>query len=628
MGFLLYISRIVLLAVAFVGSSGLWGTEARQHRWHDVSRIVAFADVHGAYDELKALLKKTGVIDEQLRWTGGTTHLVSLGDLLDRGGQSREVLELLMRLEEEADLKGGRVHVVLGNHEIMNLTGDLRYVSVAEYNAFANEENAEVRLSAFARYKSRKQDELAAASHSVPAVKIESTDREEALTNNFAKRFPPGFFAHRRAFGLRGRYGQWLLNKPQVLVINETVFVHGGLSPVVAGFNLEEMSQHYGGKLLELMKIKQDLLEETCIQEEQDLSEAVVSALSSDCESEVSGRFAELAQGSLFAQLSPTWFRGGALCHELLEEQNLTRVLTSLGSQRVIVGHSPTANHLVQQRFSGRLIRLDTGMLRSHYRGQPSAIVIEDDVLTVVYLHDSAPLVENPNSPAGKEIVLRKGTIESIVPSNLVPSNNQGTIRVTPETGIRGGEAVRVTWQGEEIAARFVALKSRDINLEVAAYTLDRLLDLGLVPVTVPRDHQGENGVLITFPDTMVTEAERVERNLSRPNWCGIGNVFQLMYVFDGLIRNEGRNIGSMGYGIPDWRLHITSHGQAFGRSGRLPAYLQQVEPIIPEGLAIRLAKLTDEKLNSSLEDLLSKSQINGLIKRRDFLLDNWRKAG
>ncbi len=105
--------RIVLLAMVLFGSTGLSGSEIRQHRWDDASRVVVFADVHGAYHALVDLLKKTGVIDKSLSWVGGSTHLVSLGDLLDRGGESRKVLELLMRLEEEAQRDGGRVHVTL-----------------------------------------------------------------------------------------------------------------------------------------------------------------------------------------------------------------------------------------------------------------------------------------------------------------------------------------------------------------------------------------------------------------------------------------------------------------------------------------------------------------------------------
>ena len=75
--------------------------DAAKAEWHGVERVVAFADVHGAHAELVGLLREAGVIDARDRWTGGRAHVVSLGDLLDRGADSRRVMDLLMRLQAE-----------------------------------------------------------------------------------------------------------------------------------------------------------------------------------------------------------------------------------------------------------------------------------------------------------------------------------------------------------------------------------------------------------------------------------------------------------------------------------------------------------------------------------------------
>ena len=110
-----------------------------------VERVIAFADVHGAYDDLTRLLKAAGVVDAELRWSGGRTHVVSTGDLLDRGKDSRKVMDLLMRLQGEAAAAGGQLHVTLGNHEAMNLLGHVRDVAPGELEAYAAEEPAGVR---------------------------------------------------------------------------------------------------------------------------------------------------------------------------------------------------------------------------------------------------------------------------------------------------------------------------------------------------------------------------------------------------------------------------------------------------------------------------------------------------
>ena len=148
--------------------------------------MVAFADVHGAYTELVTLLRETGIVDAQDRWTAGRTHLVSVGDLLDRGDDSRKVMDLLMRLQGEARAAGGQLHVALGNHEAMNVLGDLRYVTPGEYAAYVDLE------SAAERAEQRKAWEAAKGPGSGAGLR---------------QKFPPGFFGHRAALGPNGKYG-------------------------------------------------------------------------------------------------------------------------------------------------------------------------------------------------------------------------------------------------------------------------------------------------------------------------------------------------------------------------------------------------------------------------------------
>jgi hypothetical protein len=112
---------------------------AEVYRFSGVDRVVVVGDIHGAHEELVTVLQGTGLVDAELRWSGGDAHLVSLGDLLDRGDYGKQVMDLLIRLRTEAAAAGGAVHVVHGNHEAMNLVGDLRYVSRGDYAQFGTE---------------------------------------------------------------------------------------------------------------------------------------------------------------------------------------------------------------------------------------------------------------------------------------------------------------------------------------------------------------------------------------------------------------------------------------------------------------------------------------------------------
>jgi hypothetical protein len=143
------------IILCFSGGSAqlVFAADADQWRWEGIQRVVVIPDIHGAYPEFVRLLQATSIVDDSLSWSGGTSHLVSLGDLLDRGAESRKVMDLLMRLQSESLEAGGYVHVVAGNHELMNLIGDLRYVSKEEYGAFAADESDAMRDAEFEKFR-------------------------------------------------------------------------------------------------------------------------------------------------------------------------------------------------------------------------------------------------------------------------------------------------------------------------------------------------------------------------------------------------------------------------------------------------------------------------------------------
>jgi calcineurin-like phosphoesterase family protein len=94
-------------------------------------RVVAIGDLHGDLEAARGALRLAGAIDRGDHWVGGRLVVVQLGDLIDRGDADREVLELFDRLGPEAERDGGALVVLNGNHELMNVAGDFRYVTRA-----------------------------------------------------------------------------------------------------------------------------------------------------------------------------------------------------------------------------------------------------------------------------------------------------------------------------------------------------------------------------------------------------------------------------------------------------------------------------------------------------------------
>lgn len=100
------------------------------------TRLVAIGDIHGDLAKAKQALKLANLIDTNDRWIGGSTTVVQVGDILDRGGEEIKLLYLFEKLKREAAKSGGMIITMNGNHEIMNVDGDFRYVTSQGFKEF------------------------------------------------------------------------------------------------------------------------------------------------------------------------------------------------------------------------------------------------------------------------------------------------------------------------------------------------------------------------------------------------------------------------------------------------------------------------------------------------------------
>jgi hypothetical protein len=524
------------LCLVLVSLLSIPGAQAEADRWSNVERVIAFGDVHGSYDDLTLLLRTVGVVDAKLHWAAGTAHVVSTGDLIDRGPGSRQVLDLMMRLQTEAQSAGGMLHVTLGNHEALNLLGDLRYVTPAE----------------FAAYKAEDPAELPDNTH------------------------PPGFFGKRAAFARDGQYGRWLFGLPVAIIINDTLFMHGGPSAVLAGMSIEQINQRYRAALTGV----------------ENLDAADANPLLSDP--------------------GPNWYRGAALCNEASETDVLKPLMDGLGVKRVVIGHTIARNMRVASRFDGTVVKLDTGMNRPVYKGHPAALLLEHGDMRVVYAEGGPPAAV-PREPL---FVASSWLDDAAVVSMLT----NGTITVGGPRGA-GALDIVVEQDGKRVPALFTQSSADAIRKNLAAYRLDRALRLGLVPATVKRDVNGQTGIVQARPERWVTQADVEQKSLRQGGWCALQPQFQLMYAFDALIGNQARTNERILYD-GDWMLLLTGHEQAFGTGKALPSHLRTVLQLGPE-MRRRLAMLDKAALAEALGDLLKDRERSAVLARRDLLLAN-----
>lgn len=160
--------------------------------YQDQQPIVAISDIESGFKGFRDFLIANKVIDEQLNWTHGKGHLVLVGDFVDRGASTTQVLWFIYKLEQEAKQHGGQVHFIIGNHEIKNLQGNYQSASKKYYY--------------IASMLGKQQYQL----------------------------FDDDSFI-----------GRWMASKNSIERINGHLFVHGGIHPKISelGYSLEQINQ-------------------------------------------------------------------------------------------------------------------------------------------------------------------------------------------------------------------------------------------------------------------------------------------------------------------------------------------------------------------------------------------------
>jgi hypothetical protein len=316
--------RLVLLVAALVSAPA--SAAPRQPQ-----RIVAVGDLHGDYDAWLQIARGARLVDAGGHWIGGDTILVQMGDITDRGPSSLQIIRSLQQLQNEAPRRKGRVVVVLGNHEAMNLLGDNRYTTPGEYAAFADERSPALRERLYMSIRPK----IEAAAHASNPRALPSEVREQWLAQT-----PLGWIEHRLAWSPSGEIGQWAARNPAVVKIGDTLFAHGGLSAEYAKLSIDEINRRV----------------------------ATAMAAADDT-----------PQSVLTDPLGPLWYRGlvvrdadaearrGAMPHPAVE-QELDLVLSAYGAKRLVIAHTPSLNGIAITD-GGRLARIDTGI--SRYYGGP-----------------------------------------------------------------------------------------------------------------------------------------------------------------------------------------------------------------------------------------------------------------
>jgi hypothetical protein len=282
-------------------------------------------------------------------------------------------MDLVMRIEGQALKAGGRVHALLGNHEVMNVSGDLRYTSPEEFAAFATSDSAEVRERAY-------------------AILADPAQRDDpAYRDLWEKAHPLGWVEHRQAFGPTGRYGTWIRQRNAVVKINDYLFLHGGIGPTVAALPLSDINEGIRAEM-RLPTVPPD--------------------------------------GLGAGRAGPLWYRGLAEGDEEQLRPHVDQVLAAHGVAHMVVGHTTTPGAVVP-RFGGKVLLIDVG-LSEHYGARPACLVVERGTPYALHRGRQLPLPMERGEPL--VAYLRAAAALDPPPSPLEPLIEAGGRLPLPST--------------------------------------------------------------------------------------------------------------------------------------------------------------------------------------------------
>jgi len=365
----------------------------------DVPHVVVIGEVQGSAATVTKLLTHLGLADTEGHWAGGDTVLVQTGDLMDGGEHVRAVLDLFMRLQEEAPAAGGRVIVLMGNHEAMNILGELRDVNYLAYQSFAGPDSEAIQQQALAENVAWRQQRAKA---------VGSADfvADENYKADWLAAHPVGWVEYVVAMGAEGKYGKWLRTLPVAHRMGDVVFIHAGISPEMKGMDLEAINRRAAEEIAAFDRYRTSMVADGLCLPISSAREMIgvikeeinyVNSLDASKRTPSNPRVARLLEvqdlakwgsWSLLTDKGPLWFRGTSKWDENEQGAEMAAILDTVDCRHMVTGQSDGKEHLIRARFDDRVLLTSIDMADDQWAGggEPAALDIDNGVYTVVTL--------------------------------------------------------------------------------------------------------------------------------------------------------------------------------------------------------------------------------------------------
>ncbi len=599
--FIKNITKVILSGLLITGLFLSLHADSKQYVWKDIDKIIAIGDIHGDFDSFVMILKKAKVVDDELKWIGGKTHLVQTGDILDRGDNAKDVFDLIKRLEIEAEEAGGKVHMLIGNHEEMNITGTVfrqpTYVTKEQFKSFLPDD-----------FRKRKEAEFRKQLQKISDIESNSdpTFAEAYLETKWKKLSEDKDIRRLYVNTFNEKYGKWIIEHNAVIKINDTIFAHGGISERYSSWPLQKIN-------------------ETLRRELEAFRVAIKRGIDPRIEREV-----------LYEPDSPLWNRDLALKNEDSYASVVDKILENMDAKTMVIAHTPKGSPVLPEsqedermfrtRFDERIWMIDTGISEIYY-GILSYLQYENEEFFMHEWMDEETEEEEPFEPS------------KITPGEMSREEEEIYLSTAAVVEYRR-EAVpgrtaagRVNLDDGEIKRRAM-FKIVDVTrpeplpdsykYELAAYALDKLLGFGKIPAMVEREIENTKGSLQIRVEDCTTLDDLQRKETTPPDSQALANALEEINVFENLIYKERDELDDILVHEESWSIFRVDFSQAFEPSPELiPG--QEIKRC-SKALFQNLQKLSDEVIKARIKDYLKDQEMSALLSRKALIIQTLKK--
>jgi len=513
--------------------------------------LYIIGEVEGALVALEAKLKKHQLIDAQSNWIGGKSHLISLGDMVSDNyaglASNEKVLKLIQKLQQQAEIAGGKIHYLLGDYELKALGENVIGID---------------------------------------------------LTN-------------------------WLSQQKFLLQVNQHLFTHAGIANRIAITNLDDYNQT-------LSKALKKHLAKVAAKKNNPSAKSTFSKDYFWLTTKIRNAFSVEGKNKLFNWQSPVFYTGNGNCHPFLESDLLKEQLTKLQAKTLWITDTTREHARIQTRLDKQLILIDSD---DSFGADKKIMLAKIDGEQVSYFIDDDTNADEITTAIDREwqrpFDLNDAAIEAFLQS----------AEITEQTETLEGRTkplkLYLQKDGQKMKAlfKFIAKYNRrsrmkfegagdHYNHEMAAYKMDQLLGLGLVPMTAEREIDGKKGTVQLWIDNMASALQLNEGQVRYQGYCNVEAQENLMNVFDYLIYNFDRNQTNIVFTQHDWQIWFIDHTRSFGTPLKQPPFQRGITLTLSDPFRKALQRLTYEQLNQ-LAPWLRQEQIEAIWGRRERLLNN-----